>query len=384
MNSKIYLGENMKIGLVLSGGGSTGSYQFGVIKALEELNIKCDIVTGTSIGSINGAMYTCHAIKKTEEMWESLSFKSIFPDDIKYDSQKDELEVIKKYLKVATKGGMEPSNLKQNLIDCIDLDKFYNSNIDYGLTTVKFPSLKSIKLTKNEIKKEELFDYIIASSTVFPVFKIKKINNKKYVDGGLRDSIPYDLAIKMGAEKLIIVNTSYFFKHAKLPKKITKKYNVLMIKPKNNTGPSLMFGEKQAKKNIKYGYNDAMKAFGKLYGNKYTFKEINKTLENNPYFKNEKEFIKTLEYLGRTFKLDDSKIYTLTEYNKKLIKSLENIELKKVQKLKDIKTILNPKERLKFIYNLILNNDIKKINIIKKFVNKEYIAAYYIYSENNK
>ena len=365
----------MKIGLVLSGGGSTGAYQMGVIKALEELKIKCDIVTGTSIGSINGAMYVTGAINKAEEMWNKLNFKSIFSEDIKYESQKDELDVIKKYIKVATKGGIEPSNLKQNLIDNIDLDKFYNSNIDYGLTTVNFPSLKTIKLTKKEIKREELLDYIIASSTVFPVFKLKKINNKKYIDGGVRDTMPYDLAIKMGADKLIIVNTSYFFKYAKISKKLMSKYDIKIIRPRNKTGPSLMFESKQSIKNIKYGYNDTMKVFSKLYGNKYTFKDI----PNTSIFKDENETIKVLEYLARTFKLDDSRIYSINEFNKKIKNNLDRIELKEVKNIKDLKNILNPQERIKFIYNKLLNHETKVLNIIKNISYKEYLAAYYLY-----
>ena len=367
----------MKIGLVLSGGGSTGAYQMGVIKALEELNIKCDIVTGTSIGSINGAMYVAGALDKAEKMWNNLNFKSVFSEDIKYESQKDELDVIKKYIQVATKGGIEPNNLKQNLIDNIDLDKFYNSNIDYGLTTVNFPLLKSIKLTKKEIKREELFDYIIASSTVFPVFKLKNINNKKYIDGGVRDTMPYDLAIKMGAEKLIIVNTSYFFKYAKIPKKITQKYDVIIIRPRNKTGPSLMFESKQSIKNIKYGYNDTMKIFGKFYGNKYTFKSI----PNSNIFKDEKETVKIMEYLGRKFKLDDSRVYSINEYKKKIKNMLDIIKLKERKNVKDIKNILNQQEGIKFIYNKLLNNESKGINIIKNIVYREYLAAYYLYNE---
>ena len=364
----------MKVGLVLSGGGSTGAYQIGVIEALEELNIKCDIVVGTSIGSINGAMYATGSIDRAKEMWNNLSFKSIFSEDIKYDSQKDELNVIKKYIKIATKGGIEPNNLKQNLIDNIDLDRFYNSDIDYGLTTVNFPSLKLIKLTKKEIKREELLDYMIASSTVFPVFKLKNINNKKYLDGGVRDTMPYDLAIKMGAEKLIIVNTSYFFKYAKIPKKIMNKYDIKIIRPKNKTGPSLMFESKQSMKNIKYGYNDTMKTFGRLYGNKYTFKDLND---------HAKKQLQIIEYLGKIFKLDDTRIYTINEFTKIIENTLDRIELKKVRNIKDIKNILNSQERIKFIYNKMLRNETKGINILKKIIYKEYLAAYYIYKKAN-
>ena len=44
----------MKTALVLGGGGSRGAYEIGVWKALNELNIHADIVTGTSIGALNG------------------------------------------------------------------------------------------------------------------------------------------------------------------------------------------------------------------------------------------------------------------------------------------------------------------------------------------
>ena len=363
----------MKTGLVLSGGGSTGAYQMGVMKALQELNIKCDIVVGTSIGSINGAMYVSNSLDKAEEMWNKLNFKSVFSENIKYESQKDEFDVIKKYIKVATKGGIEPNNLKQNLIENIDLDKFYNSDIDYGLTTVSFPSLKTLKLTKKEIKREELFDYIIASSTVFPVFKLKNINNKRYIDGGVRDTMPYDLAIKMGADKLIIVNTSYFFKYAKIPKKIVDKYDVKIIRPKNKTGPSLMFEAKQSMKNIKYGYNDTMKLYGKLYGNKYTFKSMIDNQELN-----------IIEYLGKTFKLDDTRIYTLNEYYKKINASFDKTKLKKTSNIETLRKSLNSQERIRFIYDKINSNKIKEINVIKRLFHREYLCAMYLYEKDNK
>lgn len=44
----------MKYGLVLSGGGSKGAYESGCMKALQELGYHFDIVTGTSIGALNG------------------------------------------------------------------------------------------------------------------------------------------------------------------------------------------------------------------------------------------------------------------------------------------------------------------------------------------
>ena len=71
-------GEYMKTALVLSGGGARGAYEAGVIKALDELNIKCDIVTGVSIGSVNTACYAQKNTKILNDLWKNISYKSVF------------------------------------------------------------------------------------------------------------------------------------------------------------------------------------------------------------------------------------------------------------------------------------------------------------------
>ena len=47
----------MEYGLVLAGGGVRGAYQIGVWKALKELKIKVSVVSGVSIGAVNGALF---------------------------------------------------------------------------------------------------------------------------------------------------------------------------------------------------------------------------------------------------------------------------------------------------------------------------------------
>ena len=52
----------MSLGLALSGGGAKGAAHIGVIKALEEENIKIDYISGTSSGSIIAALYACNRL----------------------------------------------------------------------------------------------------------------------------------------------------------------------------------------------------------------------------------------------------------------------------------------------------------------------------------
>ena len=54
----------MKRAIVLAGGGSKGSYQIGFFKAIKKLGIKYHIVTGTSVGALNGVLFVQDDLKK--------------------------------------------------------------------------------------------------------------------------------------------------------------------------------------------------------------------------------------------------------------------------------------------------------------------------------
>lgn len=63
----------MKIGLALAGGGSLGAYQVGILKYLKEKNWHFDVVTGTSVGAINGALVVTDDIEELEKLWLEIS-----------------------------------------------------------------------------------------------------------------------------------------------------------------------------------------------------------------------------------------------------------------------------------------------------------------------
>ena len=63
--------------LVLAGGGAKGSYQVGVYKALRELDWRPDIITGASVGSLNGILFTLDAVAEAEKLWLSLDDKDV-------------------------------------------------------------------------------------------------------------------------------------------------------------------------------------------------------------------------------------------------------------------------------------------------------------------
>ena len=86
----------MKRALVLSGGGAKGSYQVGVYKALKKLRIKIDIIAGTSIGSINGALFTAGDYLKAKRLWLTISTDNLFDKD--FSNPKNLQSVAKEFL----------------------------------------------------------------------------------------------------------------------------------------------------------------------------------------------------------------------------------------------------------------------------------------------
>ena len=62
-----------KTAIVLAGGGSRGAYQIGVWKALREMGIDYQLVTGTSVGALNGVLMVQQEYDKALAVWENIS-----------------------------------------------------------------------------------------------------------------------------------------------------------------------------------------------------------------------------------------------------------------------------------------------------------------------
>ena len=257
----------MKLGVVLSGGGSKGAYEIGVWKALRKLNVKYDIVTGTSVGALNAALMTQKTFHSALNLWQNLEFEDVLDETI--DTSKKG-NVLKAYAKGIHNGGMKINKLENTVEEALNLKKIYRSNIDMGIVTVKASNLKPILLTKKEIDPLDMKDYLIASASCYPAFKKKNIDDIEYIDGGVFDNLPINLAISMGAEEIIAVD----LKEVGIKRRVkNQNIKITTISPRNNIGSFLVFDSKEANRAIQLGFNDTMKIFGKLDGNLYTFQK---------------------------------------------------------------------------------------------------------------
>ena len=267
----------MKRAIVLAGGGAKGSYHFGFWRALRELGIDFQIVTGSSVGALNGAMMASGLYESGLEMWDTIKTKDIIETSPSRLSEVIDTEgivgALKNFLGDLTENAvnvkMDPFPLGELIAKYLDEKLLRESGIEFGIMCSEYPNMKIHPVTLEEIPYGMLSDYLLASSTVYPSMEPKEIGGKKYVDGGYSDNFPINLALDMGAEDIIGVNLCA----SGIEAKYETDYPVRIIRPWFDLGPTMEFVPEIARRNMALGYNDTMRSFGKLDGTCYTFEK---------------------------------------------------------------------------------------------------------------
>ena len=264
--------------LVLAGGGARGSYQVGVWRALTELGWRPGIITGTSVGSLNGAMFALDLYETARDMW--LTIRS--QDVMELPEQNADLSELHAFLRdVVRQGGMDVSPLEEIVERVMDEDALRASPIRFGLVTVEKRGLKPRELPLEEIPKGKVKDYLLASAACFPALRAKQIDGVQFLDGGYRDNMPTALAQKMGAEELVCVDLEgvgiTLPNRTGLPTTMVRSYWEL--------GDILHFDPDTARRNIELGYYDTLRAFGRLRGCAYAVAKNEQTAQDAAAFR---------------------------------------------------------------------------------------------------
>lgn len=158
----------MKRGIVLSGGGARGIAHIGILKALDEMKISFDCISGTSAGSIVGALY-------------AYGYK---PDKI-YDLISN-LSILKSMRPAfAWTGLFTLEGLKEMLMKAIPENQFEKLKIPLTVAATDIRNGQIKYFTSGE-----LINTIIASSSIPAIFNPVALTGALYVDGGILDNLP--------------------------------------------------------------------------------------------------------------------------------------------------------------------------------------------------
>lgn len=212
-----------KVGLVLEGGAMRGLYTVGVLDIFMDNNINIDGIIGVSAGALFGANYF------SKQRGRALRYNKKYCRDKRYISIHSLLttgNIINKdfaFYKVT------------NELDPFDDKEFIKSNKDFYavITNVETGLPEYVNIKNSTVENLEV---LRATSAMPMVSKMVEINNQKYLDGALADSIPVEKGIDLGYDKIIVILTRPLFYR----KKPFSKLETAFIKLKYRKYPKLI------------------------------------------------------------------------------------------------------------------------------------------------
>lgn len=259
--------------LVLGGGGARGAYQIGVWQALLELRLPFEIITGTSVGALNGGLIMNGDLKAAIKMWEEIDTQQIlsFPTtNGNSDSFGTLLGQIGSMMTTAIQSaGVSTKPLAELIERNLDEDTIARAPQEFYLVTTQIPEMKECQIRLADEPLAERSQWFLASASFFPAMAAAKIGNSYYVDGGYRNNIPVDVALAAGATECIVVDVKGpgITKAVKVPDQVTQ----WTLQTPWTTGSVLLFDGTRSTQNIQLGYLETLKCFGGYRGGWYTF-----------------------------------------------------------------------------------------------------------------
>jgi len=266
--------EPPKIGLVLSGGGAKGLAHIGILKSLEEAGITPDIITGTSMGSIIGGLYSIgYSADELKQLvlsadWEQLLSNKSLLNEVVYEEKDyynryiNELSIngLKLELPKGLIKGQKLSNLLSNLTRPVhDINDFSQLPIPYACIGADIETGLKVVLNNGSLARS-----MRASMAIPSVFTPVEIDGKLLVDGGLVHNFPVEENIDMGADFIIgvfvgnqllkreemgsplSVLTQSAFIHASFDTEIQRKLVDIYIEPDLETYGAASFNDAEA------------------------------------------------------------------------------------------------------------------------------------------
>lgn len=183
----------MKIGLVLEGGAMRGMYTAGVLDVFLDEGIQVDGIIGVSAGVLFGVNYL------SKQRGRAIRYNKKYAKDKRYMGIRSLIKtgnIINKnfaYYEVPTK------------LDVFDQKTYSKSKVPFYATVTNVETGEAEYIKIKDIFKQ--MEVLRATSAMPFVSNIVEIDNKKYLDGAIADSIPIDKMKNLGYDKIIVVLT---------------------------------------------------------------------------------------------------------------------------------------------------------------------------------
>ncbi len=191
------------LAFAFSGGGAYGAVQVGMIRALVQAGITPDLVVGTSVGALNGAMFAAEpmlAVDRLTEVWTSMNKSGVFGGKSKVGTA---LSALRHGLMRNSPGLVSPAALR-NLIDThLPVERLEELHIPTAVVVTDALVGQPKLLSQGPVGP-----VLQASSAIPGVFPPVKIEGCFYVDGGVSANVPIRQAVSFGARSVVVLDAN--------------------------------------------------------------------------------------------------------------------------------------------------------------------------------
>ena len=187
------------VGYVLGGGGSLGAVQVGMLQALGERVTPPDIVAGTSVGSLNGAVLALEpksAANRLSHLWARMTRDRVFPGGLL--AQARTLQHTRTHL-------FPNTGLTSVIADFIGAElTFADLALPFAAVTTDIATARP-----HVLRDGLLLPSLLASSAVPGIFPPVELGSLRLYDGGLVANVPMRQAVAMGARSLVVLDCNF-------------------------------------------------------------------------------------------------------------------------------------------------------------------------------
>lgn len=201
----------MTTAFVLGGGGVLGAVEVGMLKALLERHLTPDLVLGTSVGAINGALVArqpdASVVDRLVELWQGVSQggKEVYGDN--------PLRTVRRAVSTGTHV-FSAKPLRQRLDDELGDLTFEELPVPFEVCAASIERAAEHWFTTGRV-----VDAVVASAAVPGLLPPAKVGDEHYLDGGIVNSIPLGRAVSRGADRVFVLQVGRFDRPLTVPKR---------------------------------------------------------------------------------------------------------------------------------------------------------------------
>jgi NTE family protein len=188
-------GSRSDVAFVLGGGGVLGAHEVGMLRALAERAIAPDLILGTSVGAINGALFaadpTVEGVERLRELW--------LGSDL---SELTTTAIVRRIGTLArSRTHLEPVEpARTRLAEALPVERIEQLPVPFQCVAASIE-----RAAEHWFTTGALVDAVLASCAVPGILPPVKIGDEHYIDGGIVNSIPVGRAVALGARTIYVL-----------------------------------------------------------------------------------------------------------------------------------------------------------------------------------